>query len=569
LNGTTARHDISFSRPGALQLALVFLFATALLCLGMSAIPSTYDEGIMLTGGLRTLAGQIPHQNFYANYGPLSYYSLGWLFRLFGVSILAERILFAIISGLIVATIYGIAASYCSRRVARWTVLSIVLLLFGLNSVGGSPIYPVSLLNLLCVALALAVYIRKLSPWELLGTGMLTGISELIRYDTGVALLGVVTCILAFGIFVRVPSRRALLKEFAESLAAYLLGFALITVPALLYYLSRASFRYFEHDIIVYPSKYYRRARWLPLPGTELTLKSQGKIIVYLPLLLAVIALYIGVRGCLAARAKDGKAVNSESMKWNALLASFGLLGLIMYMKGIVRPTEGQMYLSSVVGLLLVAVLYEHRGALRRSLAVTIPWLFACSVGVAGVVALRQLYDFDKQHAFLPVEMLSQARGKLIPIESQWCKTPGPLTKGICFLPDDDRIQTIEFIRSHTQPSDKLFMGVPHHDRIYANDNITYFATERLPVTKWSHFDPILQNQLPVQEEMVQEFEANPPPYIVLDAEFEQNSEPNESSRSSGVTLLDDYLHSHYTLVETHGMLSIYKRILAGGPPAQ
>ncbi len=532
--------------------------------MGMSVIHGTYDEGIMLTGGLRTLAGQIPHRDFYVNYGPLSYYTLGWLFRLFGVSILAERILFAIISGLIVTTSYAIAASYCGRRVVNWTVLSILLWLFGLGSVGGSPIYPVSLLNLLCVALVLAVYARKLSPWVLLGTGMLTGISELIRYDTGVALFGVVTFILAFGIFVRVPSRGALLKELAASIAAYLLGFALITVPALLYYLSRASFKYFEHDILVYPSKYYRRARWLPLPGTELTLKSQGKIVIYLPLLLAVFAIYIGVRGCLAARATDGEAVKSESIKWNALLASFGLLGLIMYMKGIVRPSIAQMYLSTLPGLLLVAVLYEHRAALRRPLAAAMPWLLAFSVGGAGLVTLRQLHDFHRQHAFLPVEILSQVRGKLTGIDSQWCKTSGPLTKGICFLPDDDRIQTIEFIRSHTQPSDKLFMGVPHHDRIYGNDNITYFAAERLPVTKWSDFDPILQNQLPVQKEMVQEFEANPPPYIVLDAEFEQMNEPNESSRSSGVTLLDDYLHSHYTLVETHGMLSIYRRMTTG-----
>jgi hypothetical protein len=420
------------------------------------------------------------------------------------------------------------------------------------------------LLNLLSVWLVLEVYTRKLSPWVLLGTGILTGISDLIRYDTGVALFGVVTCTLAFGIFVRAPSKRALLKEFAAHFATYLLGFALITVPALLYYLSRANFKYFVHDILVYPSKYYRRARWLPLPGTELTLKSQGKMIVYLPLLLAVVALYTGVRGCRAARAADGQTIKSESMKWNALLASFGLLGLIMYMKGIVRPSIAQMYLSTLPGLLLVAVLYEHRAALRRPLAAAVPWLFAISMGVSGVMALRQLHDFHKQHAFVPVEMLSQARGKLTPIESQWCKTPGPLTKGICFLPDDDRIQTIEFIRSHTQPTDKLFMGVPHHDRIYGNDNITYFATERLPVTKWSDFDPILQNQLPIQKEMVQEFDANPPPYIVLDAEFEQNNEPNESSKSSGVTLLDDYLHSHYTLVETHGMLSIHRRISTG-----
>jgi hypothetical protein len=222
------------------------------------------------------------------------------------------------------------------------------------------------------------------------------------------------------------------------------------------------------------------------------------------------------------------------------------------------------MYLSIAPSLLLIAVLYEHRAAFRRPLAVALPWLFAISVGTAGFESLHVMRAFQGQHSSLLVDMLAEARGKLPPLDEEWCKTPGPMTKGICFLPDDDHIQTIEFIRSHTQSSDKLFVGVPHHDRIFANDNITYFATQRLPVTRWSHFDPLLQNKLPIQKEMVLEFKADPPPYIVLDAEFDKSDEPNESSKSTGVTYLDDYLHSHYALVETHGMLSIYKRIDAG-----
>jgi uncharacterized membrane protein len=344
------------------------------------------------------------------------------------------------------------------------------------------------------------------------------------------------------------------LKEVIVSLLIYASGFALIIVPALLYYLSRGRLEYFVHDIIVYPSKYYRRARGMPFPGIHL--RSLDNIAVYLPMILAIIALYIGVRGCLALRSKQ----RSEGMEWHGMLASFGFLGFIMYLKGVVRASPPQMYLSMLPGLLLIAVLYEHRTTFKRPLVVALPWLLTLSVGTAGLETLREVRAFHKQRSFLPLALLAELRGKLSPIDAEWCKIPSPLTKGICFLPDEDRIQTIEFIRSHTQPTDKLFMGVPHHDRIFGNDNITYFATERLPVTKWSDFDPLLQNQLPIQEEIVQEFNADPPPYIVLDAEFDKIDEPNESSKSSGVTLLDDYLRKHYTPIETHGMLSIYKR---------
>ncbi len=73
-------------------------------------------------------------------------------------------------------------------------------------------------------------------------------------------------------------------------------------------------------------------------------------------------------------------------------------------------------------------------------------------------------------------------------------------TRGLCFLPEDYRIQAIEFIQSHTRPDQTLFVGVTRHDKIVANDNLTYFATHRLPATRWSHFDPDLQTSAEIQK---------------------------------------------------------------------
>jgi len=103
-------------------------------------------------------------------------------------------------------------------------------------------------------------------------------------------------------------------------------------------------------------------------------------------------------------------------------------------------------------------------------------------------------------------------------------------------------------------------VGVTKHDRIFANDNIIYFATQRLPATHWSHFDPGLQNSYDIQVEMVHELKASAPPYIVLDSEFERIREPNDSARSSGVTLLDEYIHKAYQRVQNFGDLSIWQR---------
>jgi hypothetical protein len=59
---------------------------------------------------------------------------------------------------------------------------------------------------------------------------------------------------------------------------------------------------------------------------------------------------------------------------------------------------------------------------------------------------------------------------------------------------------------------------------------------------------------------MVRELEKNRPTYVVLDAEFEMSREPNGSSTSTGVHLLDDYIAAHYTPVRQFGELTISQR---------
>ena len=131
---------------------------------------------------------------------------------------------------------------------------------------------------------------------------------------------------------------------------------------------------------------------------------------------------------------------------------------------------------------------------------------------------------------------------------------------GFCFLTDQDRIRTIEFIANHTTPNQPIYVGLIEHQKIFAADNILYFATLRLPATKWSELDPDLESRSDVQAQMIHELEMNAAPYVVLDSEFERMNEPNDSSRKSGVTLLDDYIRNKYEQVETFGILSVWKR---------
>ena len=60
---------------------------------------------------------------------------------------------------------------------------------------------------------------------------------------------------------------------------------------------------------------------------------------------------------------------------------------------------------------------------------------------------------------------------------------------------------------------------------------------------------------------MIQEFNVDPPGYIVEDAEYAGETEPNDSSKSTGVTLLDEYIHRNYRQVEAYGNFTVWQRI--------
>jgi len=547
------------SRENPIQFALIFLLSYLILFLGMSRRPFEYDEGLVLTAAMRVAAGQVPHRDFYANYGPAQFYILAGLFKLFGESILVERLFDLFIKALLVTSVYAIASSYCRRSVAALTSVVTVLWLFGLNVLAGNAQIPVSLLNVIGSALILPVFLRSVSTRRMFAAGTVAGVAALFRYDTGVALLGIQVCTIAIAIYFRDPSSR--LRAFASTLWPYLIAFAVVTLPPALYYLSVAPLHAFVHDIILYPSKYYHRGRDLPFPG--IALKGLENFEIYLPIAAAVISLYVAVAPRLGARGNKAFSVQriSGEQQWHGFLVTFGLLAVVMYLKGFVRVSLAHMYLSIVPSLLLIAVLFQHRLTFPRLGRIPIMCLVWLSVLAATWSALHETKSLYLLHVFVPESILPSSRQAPTEIQTAWCRITNPLTRGFCFLPGDDRIQTIEFIDSHTRPDQKLYVGVTKHDRIYANDNVIYFGTQRLPATRWSHFDPFLQNSYEIQTEMVHELEVNAPPYIVLDSEFDLVREPNDSSKSTGVILLDEYLQTKYQHIETFGAMSIWQRI--------
>jgi hypothetical protein len=339
----------------------------------------------------------------------------------------------------------------------------------------------------------------------------------------------------------------------------YALGFAVVTLPAVLYYLSVSPFHPIVHDIILYPSRYYHRGRNLPFP--RLSLHKFESIQVHLPIAAVAISFYVVATQSLGARPNDAALLCScPEKRLKGFLVTFGLLAFVMYFKGFVRMEIGQMYLCIIPSLLLVAVLFQYRSRLSRPVQISVMGLVGLSVLALASSTYHQVKGLYLYHISV-LEELMPSRGPSSQEIEMWCKLANPLTKGLCFLPEMDQIQTIEFIDNHTSPGQPLYVGLVKHDRIFANNNLIYFATQRLPATHWSHFDPGLQNSYAIQTEIIHDLELSDPPYVILDSEFEPAHEPNDSSKSTGVTLLDEYIRNKYQGAQTFQRLSIWQRM--------
>ena len=63
--------------------------------------------------------------------------------------------------------------------------------------------------------------------------------------------------------------------------------------------------------------------------------------------------------------------------------------------------------------------------------------------------------------------------------------------------------------------------------------------------TRWHDLHPGIQTRADVQAQMIPELSARPLAYVVLESEWDDVAEPNDSARSSRVTALDNYLVAH------------------------
>ena len=550
-------HESTLSRRDLWTYALLFVIACVLFFLASSRVVNVFDEGILLTATMRVMAGHVIHRDFYYNYGPIPPYLVAGVFKVFGQSVLAERMVTLVANGFLAVSLYALARQVCGRITA--VAVSIVCVLWmvgvGIGQVLQVPLF--ALVMLWSTWLMLPIFQDKLRPRRALAAGILVAVGTLCRYDYGAGLIACHLLVMAIAIWWRGSGVRPRAAEAAAALGTYLVGVGVVLVPAAIAYMAVAPLHDLLYDVVLYNAKYYRMGRGLPFPTTQ-TEQLQEFIAYVLPPALGLNA-YLTAR-VMVERQRTSAGTRAVVPQWAGFAVAFTVIAPMMYLKASVRIGAAGLYLSTLPCVLLTGVLWTQRRIFSRgfrwALAAMVVLLFAGAVCALS----EQRVEQQRQRASTLGWILSPAKEAPQPPLTGWCSDRNPITKGFCYVLEDNHMRAVEFLEAHTQPGDTVYVGLPEHDRIFANDNTTYFATQRLPATRWTQMDPFLENRADIQREMIADLERNRPPYIALDSTYIGSHEPNGSSVSTGVHLLDDYIAEHYEQVEKFGVVTILKR---------
>ncbi|MBM2812799.1 MAG: hypothetical protein HW416_3558 [Chloroflexi bacterium] len=518
----------------ALSLVGLPLVLTLFFLLASDFLVGVYDEGVMLTGAFRILNGDVPSLDFYANYGPAQFYVLAGLFKVFGANVLVARIYDAAVSGAIVS----FAHFYLRRTCPRWLAASCALCLAALLlefQFHASPIPICILLSMVGTAKLSDLLAGDDGKWAYLPVSVVLGLLLLFRYD--IAPLVTLALVLPIGLVhlsgdrnsgmgyrhsIRRVVGTVLVLAIAPALALLLLATTGILLPAV-------------HDLRAYSGANYVAMRSLPFPNaTQLVQSPVDSLAVYLPIAAALFAtLTMG-------RAKREKWAFLADRQMVSIVVFTVVTGLF-FTKGWVRTSGLHMLFANVPAAMLV---------------------FLC--------LLQRLSRDGSRRTFVVVVSLSLSLFALT-LSMNWRSSPlyrelgrlevhSELPALSYFGVEPSRLFVAQYIVRNTRPGDRIHAATGRHDKIFISDVLIYFLTQRMPATRWHHYEPGVQSTELVQLEIIRDLKANGISLLMRDLSWDEFREPNESSRGSGVHYLDQYLAETYRPILRSGPIFLYGR---------
>jgi hypothetical protein len=489
-----------------LRMPLLFVLAAALSGFTILREIGPHDEGLMLQAAQRMADGEWPYRDFWWNYGPAQPLLLAIPVKLFGPSLLWWRIVRVALD----ATVALLAYRLVRRAAPEWLALSSWITVAAAMAWPTGPGPNPAAIALVLAALLLA---RRHPRWA----GVLCGIASAFRPEIGVA--GAIAVALAAAGARGSASETAAGASGAASAAPAATGHARRPALEVLVAAVAVGVLAWLPAFVVAPGALLadtvgflgvQHLQRLPFPLHFRGGADPNKLLeFYLPAILVASSVLWAVWAAV------------RRPRW-ALVAVAPLLVGVAYLSG--RPDEFHLVpLSVILGIVLALA-----AAAERSL----PWRAALLLALA----LIGLHGLERR--------VGQLRHP-IPLAT----VPAPVADGVKTTPADAAAlrAVLGVIDATTCPGAPIFVAPPRFDEVTVGDPLLYVLAQRTNPTRYDVIQPGIATTAKVQREIISDLQRTKPEVLVrwLDPRATAD-EPNGSSKSSGVHLLDDYLRAQY-----------------------
>lgn len=494
-----------------------------------------YDDGVLLYGAERILAGNIPYRDFYLVYTPGNLYLLALVFKIFGPSIMIERILNTIVSLFILITTYLITRKLTKNFYALIFAIFLTTFCIWLDSSYANQNIPLlfSLLSGLCFI----NYMIKEEKRYLIFSGLLIGVTALFRHDFGLyTFIAVTITLLAFEYHKNSDTCSDLFTKIKDAVKNWLVllgSILIITIPPMIYFLMMVPVHDLYTAFIVFPTKIYTIyvQHSFPMPTNIFYL-----ITIYFPIFILIITLL-----WLLFKIKY-RGINQK--EW--IIIFLLLLGLVFLNSFRLLPYYPHMYLTMITSIILLSFLlseyvridriisrFKHaeKHDQNRNIIFT-----SFIILIIVVVCLFSIHIFYQTVNDNPLP-LDTAKGSGIFIHSSL----------------NDLKETVNYVQENIPPSEKIFIASYSQDKIIGNTPIFYFLTDRNSATKYSEIIDGVVNTPTVQNEIIDELKKNNVKFVIL---YE-----SPQDESIGAMDLVQYIKSYYKPVKTIGYYIVYKLV--------
>lgn len=519
----------------------IFLASCLIQLIAHDTSTGIYDEGIILSGAIAISEGKTPYKDFWTLYGPAQFYLISWVFNLFSENSLSARCIGIFFKSWITVAVFLVSRKILSEKIAiSLSAGSLFFLIAQRNDL--FPIFPALALGLTTIYLFNESMLRKDTRFAVLA-GICFGLLALFRHDMGFYSAAAVLLASAFHLSGHAKLDSKLLVK--TNVAGAIGVFATLPIWALL--INQVPTRELVDQLLIAPATIYPQQRALPFP-TFFNGASTRDFLVYLPFATTAIWLLTSARGLFRQAAKPIPTEPPTESQW--LLTALALISIFFSLKGIVRVSILHMTPAIIASTITSAYLIKHPPLTRMQKKISnLILIFFTLLFITA--SLKGLSKFTKC-----VADLTNATDSII---YKLCTSP-QLERIRCTNMDPDYIDAAKYVIATSKPGEHIFVGADRHDKLFITPVALYFATDRPSATKWMELHPGVATNLSVQQAIVRELESRVVRILILDGNFKANREPNASSVSSQVYLLDRYIQNHYELTRTFGEVRIMQR---------